>query len=420
MSIKATYDVIVIGGGAGGMMSAGLAGSRGLRVLLIEKNDVLGKKLSITGGGRCNITNAEFDTRTLLKHYGDAQQFLYAPFAQFGVEDTFEFFESRKLPLVVEDRKRAFPKSQRASDVTKVLEQFVRDNKVTVLTRTVVRGFRTDKGTVTGVITDNGTYEARAYIVASGGRSHAETGSTGEGISWLKEMGHTTHDANPNLVPLVVRDTWIKKLSGTTLTDVRITFLSGQKKSKKEGNILITHFGLSGPLILNAAREVKEMLTQGSVTAQIDLFPGEEIGTLRTKFQKLTEEHPNKSLVNLLKAWFPKGVIEAILTPFPRDVRSRTTHMLTREERHALVDRMKSITLTVTGTMGYDWAVVSDGGVDLREVDTRTMQSKLHPNLYFVGDVLHISRPSGGYSLQLCWTTGFVAGNGVLKDSLTK
>lgn len=428
MSIKTTYDVIVIGGGPAGMMAAGRAAERGFDVLLIEKNSVLGKKLSITGGGRCNITNAEFDVRALLKHYGDAEQFLYSPMAQFGVQSTFDFFTERKLPLIIEDRKRAFPKTEKAPDVTRVMITYIQKHGVTVLANTAVRGFETSGKVVTGVITDSGTYTGRAYVVASGGKSHADTGSTGEGISWLKSIGHTTHESNPNLVPLVVSDTWVKQLSGTVLKNVRITFTQEKTRLVKDGNVLITHFGLSGPLILNSAYEVKEMLKQGAVTTSIDLFPTDDVGALRARFQKITETFPNKTLVNLLKEWFPKGVVEAVLVPFTASTHngrltkstilvegSAKVHSLSREVRHALVDRMKALTLTVTGTMGYDWAVVSDGGVDLKEVDTKTMQSKLHHNLYFAGDVLHINRPSGGYSLQLCWTTGWVAGSSVCK-----
>ena len=413
MSTNTHYDVIVIGGGPAGMMSAGRAGERGLRVLLIEKNAVLGKKLSITGGGRCNITNAEFETRTFLKHYGTAEQFLYSSIVQFGVQSTFDFFTARKLPLVIEERKRVFPKTQKATDVTHTMKQFLKHGNVTVLTNTTVQGFETYNKKVTGIVTDTGIFKAGAYIIASGGKSHADTGATGEGISWLHKIGHTTHASNPNLVPLVVSDAWIRQLSGTTLTNVRITFTQGANKIVKQGNILITHFGLSGPTILNSAHDVKEMLTKGVVTTTIDIFYKDDIGILRAKFQKLTEQYPNKTLNNILKEWFSKSVVTAILLPFPEDVRRRTSNMLSREVRHALVERMKNITLTVTGTMGYDWAVVSDGGVDLKEVDTRTMQSKLHPNVYLVGDILHINRPSGGYSLQLCWTTGWVAGNSV-------
>ncbi|MFZ2253504.1 MAG: NAD(P)/FAD-dependent oxidoreductase [Minisyncoccia bacterium] len=417
MSIRNEYDVIVIGGGPGGMMAAGRAAERGLRVLLIEKNEVLGKKLSITGGGRCNITNAEFDTRTLLKHYGEAEHFLYSPFSQFGVQETFDFFSAQKLPLIIEERKRAFPKTEKATDVTRVMMQYLEKAGVTVLLKTAVQGFKTDNDEITGVITDQGIFTAHSYVIASGGKSHSDTGSTGEGISWLKLLGHTTHEPNPNLVPLVVNESWVKKLSGTTLEKVRITFAQGKDTLVRQGNVLITHFGFSGPTILNAAHDVKQMLTKGTVHAHIDLFPNVDVGELRTRLHTLFESHPNRSLENSLKEWFPKGVVALILKSIPEETYSVKVNSVVREVRHALVDRMKNVSCIITGTMGYDWAIVSDGGVDLKEIDTRTMQSTLHPNLYFVGDILHVNRPSGGYSLQLCWTTGFVAGSHVCENN---
>lgn len=407
------YDVVVLGGGPAGMMTAGRAASRGLRVLLIEKNAVLGKKLSITGGGRCNITNAEFDIRTFLKHYGKAEQFLYAPFAQFGVQETFNFFTDRALPLIIEEKKRVFPETQKATDVVRVMEHYVRSSGCVVQTGTAVRGFEMNGDSIVGVHTSAGVVSARAYVVASGGASYQETGSTGEGFTWLKTLGHTVHASNPNLVPLIVSEPWVKRLSGTVLPQVCINFKNEVTKIKKQGDVLITHFGLSGPVVLNSAYEVKEMLEDGIVQVSIDLFPKDDIGSLRAKFQKLIEDNPRKTLLNLLKSWFTKGVVEAILQPLPTDGRLTLSAMLTREVRYMLVDRMKNITLTVTGTKGLDWSVVSDGGVDLKDIDTRTMKSKIHPNLYVVGDVLHVNRPSGGYSLQLCWTTGFVAGNSV-------
>lgn len=414
--MKREYDVIVVGGGPAGMMAAGRAAERGFSVLLIEKNDVLGKKLSITGGGRCNITNAEFDARKLLHHYGEAEQFLYSPFAQFGVQDTFSFFEKRGLPVIVLERNRAFPETERATDVTRVMERYLRDHRVTVLLNVPVEGFKTERGAISGVITGNGTFTARAYVIASGGKSHGETGSTGEGISWLSALGHQTHEPNPNLVPLVVADSWVKKLAGITLQNAKITFTEGKQKLVKRGNILCTHFGLSGPTILNVAGEVKEMLGRGSVTATIDLFPDDDTGALREKFSTLLLEHSNKTVENALKSWFPKGVASAILSSFEASVGKTKAHSAPREVRHRIVDAMKTMPVTVIGTMGYDWAIVSDGGVDLSEVDTKTMRSRLHENLYFVGDVLHVRRPSGGYSLQLCWTTGYVAGENILRD----
>lgn len=415
MSIQHTYDVIVIGGGPAGMMAAGRAGERGLRVLLLEKNPELGKKLSITGGGRCNITNAELDTHTFLKHYSDSAQFLYSPFSQFGVKDTFDFFTSNGLPLVTHERKRAFPKTEKAADVTSVMETYVRRMGVTVCTNTPVLHLKTENGSVSGVVTNSGTYTARAYILASGGKSHPETGSTGEGINWLNEIGHAVHAPNPNLVPIVVKDEWVRRLSGTTLIGAQLTCKNKFEKIKVTGDILCTHFGISGPTVLNTARKIKEMLSHGTIDAEIDLFPTEDIGALRARMQTHLELRANKSLKNALAELFSAHIAEAILEAIPHESHEKKTHSISRDYRHALVNRMKCLPITITGTKGYDWAVVSDGGVDLNEIDTKTMQSKIHSNIYLVGDVLNVHRQSGGFSLQLCWTTGFVAGDNVLR-----
>ncbi len=413
MSNNDTWDVIVVGGGPAGMMTAGKASSRGLRVLLLEKNETVGNKLSITGGGRCNITNAEFDTRVFLNNYGDSAPFLFSPFSQFSARDTVRFFKERGMEFIIEDRKRAFPKSEKATDVTRVMEAYAREAGVEIRTKTPVREIRVHDGHVVGVLTDNGMLTARTYVIASGGTSRPETGSTGDGMSWLARLGHTVSKPNPDLVPLVAKEEWVKRLSGTTLTDVSITFGSMEKKVRRTGNILCTHFGISGPMILNSAREVKALLTTGAVLGTIDLFPHEDIGALRARITALLEAHSNKTLENALHELMPKGVAEAVLEAFPTEQKEQKSHSVTREARHALVERMKAMQLTITGTKGLDWAIVSDGGVDLREVDTRTMQSKLHPNVYLVGDMLDVSRPSGGFSLQLCWTTGWVAGSHV-------
>lgn len=422
MSTGPVYDVIVIGGGASGMMAAGRAAERGRRVLLVEKNKDLGKKLSITGGGRCNILNAESDAQTLLANYGEAAKYLHSPFSKHGMEDSRTFFESRGLPIVVEARKRAFPETQSAPDVTRVMRQYCTDNNVELKVKTRVDGLITEKeegGTLQlkGIKTNKGDFYGEKFILATGGSSHTETGSTGEGVTWLKQFGHTVHTPNPNIVPLTVREQWVKDLSGTTLSFMKITFTDhhGSKKVafSRTGKILFTHFGVSGPLILNAAHEVKLMLRNGPVYASIDMYPDTEIGTLRNRVIEIFNQHKNKALKNILKEFVPAGMSEAVAAQLEPELAERRVHSVTKDERFALVDRLKNMPLTVDGTMGMDWAVISDGGIDLNEIDTRTMCSKVVPNLYCTGDVLNINRPSGGFSLQLCWTTGWVAGDSV-------
>ena len=407
------YDVIVIGGGASGMMSASRACARGRRVLLIEKNDELGKKLSRTGGGRCNITNAESDTRVFLSHYGTAAKFLHAPFSQFGVQQTFDFFTHLGLPLIVEDRKRAFPKTESAIDVTRVLSSLMKKAGVEVLMDTKVKNLLLRKNVLVGVATSRGDFFGTSIVLATGGSSYQETGSTGEGISWLIGLGYRIHNPSPDIVPLKVKEGWVKKLAGKSLTTAAVSFTVGKKTIQKMGKILFTHFGLSGPCVLNSSGEVKKMLALGDVQAKIDLFPQSDVHTLDLTLRTYFDLHKNKTVRNALKEFVAPGMVDAILSQNVSVVPTLKVHNLTKAERLALTTTCKNLVCTITDTMGYDWAVVSDGGVDLNDIDTKTMASKLHPNLFFTGDVLHINRPSGGYSLQLCWTTGWVAGNHV-------
>ena len=409
------YDIIVIGGGPAGMMAAGRAALRGRRVLLIEKNDELGKKLSITGGGRCNILNAENDTRTLLQHYGEAEQFLYSSFSQFGVQDTWDFFVSHGVPLKVEDRKRAFPVSEKAHDVTRALSSYLEENGVDSVCGATVREFVLERGVPVGVMTEKGVHKGDVFILASGGESHKETGSTGDGFKWLRDLGHTVHPPDPTLVPLVVKEGWVKKVSGRALSDARITFACDRSKEEGRysvrGKILFTHFGLSGPSILNASNDVKTLLKEGDVKACISMYPDRDKGSVRKDTLSLFEGNKNKMVKNILKDLAPLGMSAVIAEVLPQELLERKVHSVTREERFQIVDTLTDLPLTITGTKGLDWAVISDGGVDLSEVDMRTFCSKYVPNVYLVGDLLNITRPSGGYSLQLCWTTGWVAGS---------
>ena len=405
------FEVIVVGGGPAGMMAAGHAAEYGRRVLLVEKNHKLGEKLNLTGGGRCNITNAEFDTRAFLGFFGDAAKFLFSPFSRFAVQDTFDFFAERGLPLVVEERKRAFPNTHLATDVTRVLTEYMQEHGVEIRYGVEVKHLLVEDGVIVGIETNKGTFRADSFVLATGGASYRETGSTGDGFDWLKEVGHTVHEASPDIVPLRVKEEWVKDLSGTTLEPMKITFtaVNGEQLAL-EGKILFTHFGVSGPLILNNANRVKKLLKHGPVSAVIDLFPAMEIHLVDRLVLDAFNESKNKMVRNVVKQLAPTGMVRALDAHLPVELLEKKVNAATQEDRKTIARILKGLSLTVTGTMGYDWAVVCDGGVAMTEVDTRTMQSRLHPNLYVVGDLLHVSRPSGGFSLQLCWTTGWVAG----------
>lgn len=411
--MKKIFDVIVIGGGASGMMAAGRAAERGKQVLLLEKNKRLGEKLRITGGGRCNITNAEFDTHLLLHNYGSAKQYLFSAFSQFGVADTFLFFESRGLTLAVEEHKRAFPTTHRAQDVVQVLESSIQKGSVDVRTGRAVKKILTDNDEIKGVQVGNEILTADTYILATGGMSHPETGSTGDGFRWLEDIGHTVVRPTPSLVPLTTKDKWVKSLSGTALSDVKITFyVDGTKSFSKRGKILCTHFGVSGPMILNNSAKVSDLLHAGEVTARIDLHPEKDLGALEREVIVLFDANKNKTLKNIVKELVPEGTSTVIL-PLLSVAPDTKVHSITKAQRKVMVNTLKTLPITITGLMGLEKAVVVDGGVDLKEIDMRSMRSKKYANLYITGDLLHIRRPSGGYSLQLCWTTGWVAGSAV-------
>jgi predicted Rossmann fold flavoprotein len=406
------YDVIVVGGGASGLMAAGRAAERGRSVLLIEKNKRLGTKLSISGGGRCNITNAEHDVRALLAHYGSAAEFLYSSFAQFGVQESFDFFESRGVRLKVEARKRAFPVSERAEDVVDALHAYCAKAGTEIRLGTAVQGIQNTKRGFE-VHTEHETFLCHSLVLATGGVSHPETGSTGDGFGWLTALGHTVAKPTPTIVPLKTADRWIHELKGVTLPNAKCTFYAeGRKAHTVRGDILCTHFGLSGPTILNSAHRVDDLLYEGVVTARIDLFPDLDLGALDARMLALFDEHKNKTLKNALKELLPDGVSRGILLLTDIDPEYKV-HSLPREERKRLGALLKALPVTVLGLMGFDRAVIADGGVPLSEVDTRTFESRVIKNLYITGDLLHINRPSGGYSLQLCWTSGYVAGGSV-------
>ena len=410
------YDCAVVGGGASGMMAAGLLGQNGLSVLLLEKNKKLGEKLSITGGGRCNITNAEFDTRALLENYGDAKKFLFSAFSQFSVKDTFEFFEGLGLPLVVEARKRAFPKTQKATDVVKTLENFVKRNGVEIVLNTKIKSL--EKKDDIFVLSDGKKeFKAKTVVFAVGGPSGKKL-SKDLPASWkiLQKLGHTVSPPSPNLIPLKTPARFVRHLSGLSFSFVKLSFkVEGKAKIKKLGKLLFTHFGVSGPTVINASKEALDLLEKyGRLHLCVDFFPDTEFDKLDRRIVNLLNKHPKKKLRNVLSELLPEALIKTIIYEIDKDLLDIKAGELSRENRRDIVHKIKDFCFKISGPADNKEAIVADGGVDLKEVDFKTMQSKIVLGLFLTGDVLNINRPSGGFSLQLCWTSAFVAHRGVL------
>ncbi|MCR4323291.1 MAG: NAD(P)/FAD-dependent oxidoreductase [Candidatus Azambacteria bacterium] len=418
----AIWDVVVVGGGPAGMMAAGRAAEHGARVLLLEKNDTLGKKLLLTGGGRCNLTNAEFDTRKFLEKLKDDGKFLFSTFSQWDVSKTLEFFHTHGMETKIEDAQRVFPMSNRAQSVWDVLIEYMRAGGVTIMSNSPVRDLlvsRTPSPTITGVLLrTNKEVLARTIIIATGGSSHPETGSTGEGFTWLKKIGHVITEPTPSLVPVVIKDPWIKKLAGIALADAQISVFQNMVKQKTDrGKILFTHFGISGPVVLHMSKKIGELLKTGEVIVSIDVLPSLNQEQLDITLQNTFTEHSNKKIGNSLSTLIPAALVPIILAQCA--IQPETVcNSITREERLRLISHLKNIPVHADKLLGMDKAIITSGGVSLTEIDPKTMRSRIFPNLYLVGDILNIDRPSGGYSLQLCWTTGFVAGDAAGKNSL--
>lgn len=402
-------DVAVIGGGPAGMMAAGRAAERGARVLLLEKNQGLGAKLLITGGGRCNIFNAEYDRHRLTERFGKKGKHLFSAFAQFDAQSSLDFFESRGLKIKVEAEQRAFPVTDSAEDVHRVMLAYLEQGGVRVRHSAEVTGFEIADGAIAGVrLRDGSLVTAGRYVLATGGKSRPETGSTGEGFGWLRDLGHTVTDPDPALVPVTLKDEWTKALSGLSLKNVKLTVLfGGAAQAARTGKMLFTHVGVSGPLVLNMSKGIGALLPNGDVTLSLDLFPSEDLGAVDRRLQAMIENAKNKFLKNAIgEIVAPR--LGAALLPLAELDPDLPLHQLPRESRLSLARLLKDIPLHVSGLLGPDKAIVTGGGVALDEIDFRTMRSKLHPNLCVVGDVLDFDRPSGGYSLQICWTTGWV------------
>ncbi len=402
--------VVIIGGGPAGMMAGGTAGSRGLEVFLIEKNRTLGKKLLLTGKGRCNFTN-DTDLQGLIDNIPVNGRFLYSAFSKFSSRDLIRFFNNLGVRTKVERGGRVFPESDKAEDILKALERYIRDNSVRIIQGEVKRVLKED-GRVLGVILSDGRFiSSNSVIIATGGLSYPQTGSTGDGYRFARELGHSIVPPKPSLVPLEIEESWVSDLQGLTLKNVSIRVFDqfGREVYTDLGEMLFTHFGISGPIVLSASSHMRD-IDKNRYKVVIDLKPGLTEEALDRRIQRDFEKYSRRYFVNSLGELLPRSLIPVVveLSGIPRD---KYVNQISREERRILVKLLKGLDLTVSRFRPIEEAIVTSGGVNVNEINPSTMESKLVKGLFFAGEVIDVDGYTGGFNLQIAFSTGYVAGS---------
>ncbi|OGI34529.1 MAG: hypothetical protein A2259_00910 [Candidatus Moranbacteria bacterium RIFOXYA2_FULL_43_15] len=413
---KENFDVAVIGGGPAGMMAAIRAGQSGARVALIEKNQTLGKKLFLTGNGRCNITQTGDDIREFIKKIGKNGKFLFSALSIFGPKETMDFFETFGLKLKTEKNGRVFPLSDRATDVRNALIKALKQNGVKIIFGQDVSGFKIEDKKIEYLeLAGKKKIHARNFILAVGGKSYPTTGSTGDWYQKLEKIGHTVITPAPALVPIETGETWIKELQGISLKNIIINLTANDRKTSiGSGEIIFTHFGLSGPAVINASKTIGQHLKSGPVALEMDLLPTLNNFQLEEKFKADFENNKKKDLKNYLSVIFPEK-IAFLLIKLAEIEKDQKIHSLTKTKRNHLARAIKSFPITATALLDFNHAMITSGGVNLKEVDPKTMRSKIVSNLSFAGEILDLDGPTGGYNLQIAWSTGHAAGAWAIK-----
>ena len=415
--------VIVVGGGPAGMFAAYFAAKNGHAVTLLEQNEKLGKKLYITGKGRCNITNAS-DMEVLFQNVCSNRKFLYSAFYSYTNEQVIDFFEEHGLQTKIERGNRVFPMSDHSSDVINTLAKALRSVGVEVRLHTKVKNLLIDMdscseigGTekhIRGVLLDDCTkLYADAVILATGGFSYQSTGSTGAGYRFAEESGHKMVKITPSLVPLETKEGWVTQLQGLSLKNVAIKITKGKKKLYEDfGEMLFTHFGLSGPMILSASAAIKPDYLQEDLLLSLDLKPALDKEQLDKRILREFEEAINKQFKNVVPKLLPAKMVQIVIDLSGIDGEKKVNE-ITKEERMHFVDLLKALPMTITGTRGWNEAIITKGGVSVKDVNPSTMESKIVKNLYFAGEMLDLDAMTGGYNLQIAWSTGYLAGNSI-------
>lgn len=405
--------VLIIGGGAAGMTAAVFAAGNGHEVHVYEKNEKLGKKLYITGKGRCNLTNA-CEIEELFPAVRKNAKFLYSSFYSFSNQDVISFFEEIGLPTKIERGNRVFPVSDRSSDVIRVLSEEMKRRGVSVHLNAEVSEVIGKNGRFSEIRLKNGSVVAGdSCVVATGGLSYPSTGSTGDGYGFAKAFGHKIESLSPGLVPLIAEESWVPKLQGLALRNVKGVFRCGKKKCYEEfGEMLFTHFGISGPIVLSASSIVGDLLSKDKVTLTIDLKPALSEEQLEKRVLRDFNENKNKQFKNALGKLFPSKLIPIMIELSGIDP-EKQVNSISREERGSLVRLIKGLTLTVTGVRGYNEAIITKGGVSVKEIDPGTMESKKAKNLYFIGEVLDLDAVTGGYNLSIAFSTAYMCAEAI-------
>ena len=402
-------DAVVIGGGAAGTLCAALAAGRGLDVVLLEPNRMLGRKLRITGKGRCNVTN-DCDAREFISAIPGDGRFLQSAIHKFGTLDTKALFEGLGVALKTERGNRVFPESDRADDIADALSKLARENGVRVLRERATRILTDEAGAVRAVSAGGGEIECEAAVICTGGLSYPGTGSTGDGYRMARELGHTIRPCRPSLVPLESPDAWCREMQGFSLRNVELSAYEDEKLIYKAlGEMLFTHFGVSGPLVLSASAHMRRF-GECRYRLSIDLKPGLDEKKLDARLLRDFEKYSNREFRNSLGDLAGRAMIPVLveLSGIPGDTR---TNSVTRQQRAALAQLLKHFPVSLSGPRPIAEAIVTSGGVATTEVNPRTMESKLVPGLYFAGEVLDLDAYTGGYNLQIAWSTAFVAAN---------
>ena len=408
--LNGSNKIVVVGGGAAGMMAAGMAAQAGAHVTLLEQNGRPGKKLLITGKGRCNVTN-DCAWQDVLQNVPTNPRFLYSALAGFSPADARAFFEQYGCALKTERGNRVFPVSDRSQSVLDALVRFLHENHVQLLPRRVTE-LAAASGRVTGVKTEAGPIPADCVILATGGLSYPATGSTGDGFGFARRFGHTVTPMRASLVPLESGDDYCAEMQGFSLKNVTLSAYENDKLIYRElGEMLFTHFGVSGPLVLSASAHMRNM-GKAAYRLEIDLKPGLDEKKLDARILRDFEKYSNKEFKNALTDLAGRTMIPVLvrLSGIPEDTK---VNAITHEQRMRLLHLFKAFPVSVTGTRPIDEAIVTAGGVSTKEVNPRTMESKLMPGLYFAGEVLDLDGYTGGFNLQIAWSTGYVAGNSI-------